>query len=117
MLQSKKDYFRKKLLNSGKDSKKIWSTINECLHRKQSSKTIKSVICGNKDLTNSNEIAQAFNNHFNNQILSILPNAEGDFRVFQSETIKQVNTLELQQITIEDTKHIISELKSKLIWT
>ena len=113
LLQSKKDYFRKKLLNSGKDSKKIWATINECLHRKQSSKPIKSVICENKDLTNSNEIAQAFNNHFNNQILSILPNAEGDFRVFQSETIKQVNTLELQQITIEDTKHIISELKSK----
>ena len=61
---AKESYYKSAFNENEKNLKKTWSIINELTSRKQSNSFIKEVKLNNSPVIDSQEICEAFNNHF-----------------------------------------------------
>lgn len=100
--KAKTAYHRDKINNSGKDPKKIWKVVNEIINPENERKTVKEVVKEGKLITNTTEIAMAFNDFFANigaNLASKISRANDDIvniqRVANSMFLREVDTAEI----------------------
>lgn len=111
---AKKNYFNNKIHDAQNDPKSTWQTINELIGKKNKNKTLPtSFKYENKDIDDSKEIANQFNNFF----VNVGPNLAKSFSN-SNEFVKYLkgnyrDSMFLKETTTDEIIKIIQHLKNK----
>jgi hypothetical protein len=111
-------YYSSKLKAADKDSKKIWSIINEVLDRGKKSSNDPSITLKyqNKLHTSPTEISNGFNQHFRNMAPNLAKTIKEPplpYTHFLKQTNKTTNQFSLATVAEDKVTNIINDLKSK----
>ena len=115
--KDKMTYFYNKLKDCNGNSKLIWQTINEVLSRKSVDKIQTEIIKYNGIRYQGKEkIAQAFNNYYINiatNITNSIQSSSNSAKFYLNAAVCPTNTFDLKQISKEEVKKQINDLKNK----
>ena len=100
---SKNNYFTEQIKRAGKDSKKVWSIINNILNRNKKTEPIKEITHNDQPITDNLEIANTFNNFYKHVAYQKLKNSttgdKHDFKTFLDPNDKRTNTFTFKNIS------------------
>ena len=114
--QAKKDFFYKRFIDVKSNSKSTWNLINMLLKKNiKKSVNIDTICIGNKQLTNTVDITNAFNNFFVNIGEKLLENQAGIcHNSFNSYLTNPNNhTAFFKPITVSEILKIVNDMKNE----
>ena len=88
---AKKDYYRRKMAEAGRDGRKIWTCMKEAMGIDSSKGRIEGLLVNNIEITDDQEMANHFNTYIGNLGLNLtpdLPSTLKDFRDYLPPPLK-----------------------------
>ena len=112
---AKIEFYADKLKKAGKDCKKIWQVIKDVLNRKSKSEKHESIIYQNKKITDKQEIANIFSEHYKNAAVDKIKtlNSNMQFEQFLKDYENLENTFELKRLSRMETWFFIKSVQPK----
>ena len=116
MIKTKKaNYYKKLLLSYRNNVKMVWKTINEIIGRSKMTSSPNCIEVDDAKLTNTQDIANAFNSHFSAIAKNLLAQNQPSQSSSTTSFINFNNhsTILINPITSQEIKHIIYTIKPK----
>ena len=112
---AKQAHYQEKLQRAGKDSKKVWTVINQILNRGKSKTEKETITFNGEEKEDKNEIANIFSHHYQTAAVEKLKELQpkNNFREYLYEHDKRNNKFQLNAIDNTQTWNIIKTLTSK----
>ena len=112
---AKQAYYESLMSKAGKDSKKIWNTINSILNRGNKENQKNTITSNGSEIHNNKTIANTFSKFYKTAATDKLKNINQTkhFKDFLQASDKKHDTFKLQKITTYQTWQIIKSLSSK----
>ena len=112
-------YYSKKVKDAGKNSKMIWSTINEVLNRKPKKpldQKVPELSMNGHVIKNPTEVCEVFNTHFQGAAVALaetIPEPSKPFDYYLELTPTNYEPFEILEVTEESVSKVIEKLKPK----
>jgi Reverse transcriptase (RNA-dependent DNA polymerase) len=110
--KAKCDFIQLKIEENKNDQKKMWQTLKSLYKKKE--ENIKKVIFNDEEVTEKSEIGRKLNEFYVNSVDRIVKEIPNPNRTNYNENIEKRNCrFTIEQITMNELKNIISEIKNK----